>query len=59
MQLNHTQYRGNMSEGYYFELTAKNGQALATSNFYTTKDACENGIRSVRHNETEARIIDE
>ncbi|MCB9964190.1 MAG: YegP family protein [Rhodospirillales bacterium] len=35
---------------FYFNLTAKNGQVIASSEMYTTKAACENGIASVKEN---------
>ena len=35
---------------YYFNLTAKNGQVIATSEMYKSKAAAENGIASVREN---------
>ncbi len=35
---------------FYFNLTAKNGQVIASSEMYTTKSACENGIASVKEN---------
>ena len=35
---------------YYFNLTAKNGQPILTSQGYKAKDSCENGIASVKNN---------
>ena len=35
---------------FRFRLRARNGQIIATSEPYTTKAACENGIESVRSN---------
>lgn len=35
---------------FYFNLTAKNGQIILTSEQYTTKAACLNGIESVKKN---------
>lgn len=35
---------------YQFNLKAGNGQLILTSQGYTTKTACENGIESVRTN---------
>lgn len=35
---------------YYFNIVAKNGQYLATSELYKTKASCEKGIRSVIEN---------
>ncbi len=36
--------------GFKFDLKATNGQVIATSEVYTTKAACLNGIESVRTN---------
>ena len=36
--------------GFKFDLKATNGQVIATSEVYTTKAACLNGIESVRVN---------
>ena len=41
---------------FRFRLKARNGEIIATSEAYTTKDACENGIASVRKNAPEAPI---
>jgi uncharacterized protein YegP (UPF0339 family) len=35
---------------YQFNLKASNGQVILTSEGYTTKSACNNGIESVRKN---------
>ena len=35
---------------YYFNLKADNGQAILSSEQYTTKAACNNGIESVKIN---------
>ena len=35
---------------YYFSLKADNGQKVLSSEGYTTKAACENGIESVKAN---------
>jgi uncharacterized protein YegP (UPF0339 family) len=43
----------------YFNLTAKNGQVIASSEMYTTKDAAENGIRSVKENAPKADTEDQ
>lgn len=37
----------------YFNLKASNGQIILTSEMYTTKAACENGIASVKKNSPE------
>lgn len=39
-----------------FRLKAKNGQIIATSEGYTTKKACLNGVESVRKNAVGAKI---
>jgi len=41
---------------FRFRLKARNGEIIATSEGYTTKSACENGIESVRKNAPEAEI---
>ncbi len=38
------------STGIKFDLKADNGQVIATSEVYTTEDACMNGIESVKKN---------
>jgi uncharacterized protein YegP (UPF0339 family) len=44
---------------FYFNLTAKNGQVIASSEMYKTKAACKNGIESVKTNATPAAIDDQ
>ncbi len=36
--------------GFKFDLKAGNGEVIATSEVYTTKSACLNGIESVKNN---------
>jgi len=36
--------------GFKFDLKAGNGETIATSEVYTTKAACLNGVESVRNN---------
>lgn len=43
---------------YYFLLKAGNGKTIATSEMYTTKDSCKNGIQSVKDNASTAEIKD-
>ena len=43
---------------FRFRLKARNGEIIATSEVYTTKAACENGIASVRKNAPEAPIAE-
>ena len=42
--------------GFTFNLKASNGQVIATSEVYTTKAACTNGIESVQKNAPAAAI---
>jgi uncharacterized protein YegP (UPF0339 family) len=35
---------------WYFHLKAKNGEIIAQSQGYTTKDNCINGIQSIKNN---------
>ena len=44
---------------YRFRLKARNGQIIATSEGYTTRASCENGIDSVRKNADFAEICEE
>ena len=43
---------------FYFNLTAKNGQVIASSEMYKSKAAAENGIASVKENAPAAEIED-
>lgn len=47
------------STGIKFDLKAGNGEVIATSEVYTTKDACLNGIASVKKNSVVAEIEDQ
>lgn len=42
--------------GVKFDLKATNGQVIATSEVYTTNDACKNGIASVKKNSAVAAV---
>lgn len=42
---------------YRFRLKARNGEIIAVSEGYTSKDGCENGIESVRKNAPDAEIV--
>lgn len=44
--------------GFLFELKAANGEIVATSQVYTTKDSCRKGIASVRNNAPMAEVED-
>ena len=41
---------------YRFRLKAGNGQIIATSEAYETKDSCMNGIESVKKNAPDAAV---
>lgn len=45
--------------GYKFDLKAGNGQVIATSEVYTSLEACKNGIESVRKNAPKAKVEDQ
>ena len=45
-----------LPSGFKFDLKATNGQVIATSEIYTTKAACLNGIESVKKNAPEAEV---
>ncbi|MBQ3667732.1 MAG: YegP family protein [Clostridia bacterium] len=45
--------------GIKFDLKATNGEVIATSEVYTTKNACVNGIASVKRNAPIAGVEDQ
>ena len=45
--------------GCHFVLKADNGEVIATSQVYTTKDSCKKGIESVKKNAPEAEVVEE
>lgn len=45
--------------GTKFDLKASNGQVIATSEVYNSKEACKNGIASVQKNAPVANIEDQ
>ena len=45
--------------GFMFNLKAGNGEIIATSEVYTTLDACKNGVASVQKNAPIAAIEDQ
>ena len=47
------------TKGFVFNLKAGNGEVIATSEVYNTKDACKNGIESVKKNAVAADIEDQ
>ena len=48
----------SMDGQYYFTLLSDNNQVVATSEMYTTKQNCQNGIDSVKRNAPEAPVED-
>ena len=44
---------------YYFNLKAANGEVIGASQMYTTVDARDNGIESIKANAPNAPIVDE
>ena len=48
----------NVATGIKFDLKAGNGEVIATSEVYTSKSACKNGIESVRRNAPVAALED-
>ena len=44
---------------FRFRLKAKNGEIIATSEGYTSKSSCENGIDSVKKNAPDAETVTE
>lgn len=44
---------------FYFVLTAKNGQPIAQSEMYSSKDAAQGGIDSVKKNAPIAEVDDQ
>jgi uncharacterized protein YegP (UPF0339 family) len=43
---------------YRFNLIAANGEIIASSEAYESKDSCKNGIQSVKTNAPTAEIVD-
>ena len=48
-----------VNTGFVFNLHAGNGEIIGTSEVYTTKAACMNGIASVKKNSAAANIEDQ
>lgn len=45
--------------GFHFVLKAANGEVIATSQVYTTKESCQKGIESVKTNAADAEVVEE
>ncbi len=43
-------FKSTQNSQYYYRLKARNGETILSSEGYTTKQACENGIASVKAN---------
>jgi Uncharacterized conserved protein len=43
--------------GYHFRLRARNGQIIAVSQSYKSKEGCLKGIKSVKLNAAGARVV--
>ena len=48
----------NVATGIKFDLRAGNGEVIATSEVYTSKSACLNGVESVRKNAPDAPVVE-
>jgi len=46
-----------INEQFYFRIIAENGQTIAVSEAYTSKQNCKDGIKSVKEN-INSEIID-
>ena len=45
--------------GYHFNLVATNGQVIASSEVYNSKQACMEGIQSVKKNAPLADVVED
>ena len=48
-----------VNTGIKFDLKATNGQVILTSEVYTTKAACQNGVQSIKKNAPAANVEDQ
>ena len=48
-----------VNTGIKFDLKATNGQVILTSEVYTTKAACQNGVQSIMKNAPTANVEDQ
>jgi len=46
------------AEKFRFRLKAPNGEIIASGEAYESKDACKNGIESIKTNAPKAEIVD-
>ncbi len=47
-----------LTQEYYFVLKAANGETIAQSEMYSSKQAAQNGIQSVKNNAPDAPVRD-
>lgn len=47
------------SAGYHFVLKAGNGEVIAQSEVYNSKESCKKGIESVKKNAPDAEVVEE
>ncbi|MBN1786309.1 MAG: YegP family protein [Candidatus Methanofastidiosa archaeon] len=52
------EYYKDKSGKYRFRLKSSNGQVIAVSEAYNSKDACMNGIESVKKNAASAQVVE-
>jgi uncharacterized protein YegP (UPF0339 family) len=52
------QVKTGKDDQFYFNLTAKNGQVIFSSQGYKSKDGCKNGITSVKKNASNKKHFD-
>jgi uncharacterized protein YegP (UPF0339 family) len=48
----------DVSGQFRFRLRAANGEPIASSEAYTTKEACMDGVKSVKKNAPKAKVKD-
>ncbi|KAF0812318.1 hypothetical protein IGB42_03308 [Andreprevotia sp. IGB-42] len=57
--INRFEIRENSKGEPYFILKAANHQEIGRSEYYSSKAAAENGIKSVQNNAPDAKVVDE
>jgi uncharacterized protein YegP (UPF0339 family) len=57
-KLERFEIRQSQDGQYYFTVIAPNNEIIATSEMYTTKQSCQNGIESVKGNASDAPVED-
>ena len=46
-------------KGSHFVLKADNGEVIATSQVYKSKESCKKGVESVKRNAPDAAVVEE